>query len=149
MKKKVKKVLGFLDLGISPGTVLFSCGFTYKELTTLLDKNYKSGRWPLHKGVASWYLGISQEEELLGKGGNFGMSRTIEHPKHGEVKLYYILLTKEFDFSDDSMAILAHEILHIIQFHLPDILNRNKEIEAEAYTHTHLMNQCLKLLREK
>ena len=32
MKERSYKVLNYLDSGIFPATILFSCGFTYKEI---------------------------------------------------------------------------------------------------------------------
>jgi len=61
--------------------------------------------------------------------------------------LFYIILTEEFDFSDYAYCKLAHEVLHICQFILPDILNRDREYECEAYLHTHIMMQCLNQIR--
>jgi hypothetical protein len=31
---------------------------------------------------------------------------------------------------------------------LPDMLNRNQEFECEAYIHTHIMQQTLKVMRK-
>jgi hypothetical protein len=55
---------------------------------------------------------------------------------------------KGFNFLDKDYVALAHEITHLIQFHLPDFCNRDREIEFEAYTHSHLMTQFLEKYRE-
>jgi hypothetical protein len=44
-----------------------------------------------------------------------------------------------------NMQTLAHEMLHVCQEFLPDFLNRNDEMEAEAYFHSYLMESCYKL----
>lgn len=63
--------------------------------------------------------------------------------------MFYIYIGEEFKFTDYEYCKLAHEVLHICQFLLPDFLDRNREFESEAYLHTHLMEQCLKAIRGK
>lgn len=64
------------------------------------------------------------------------------------LKTFFFIIIPRFDFDDDDCFVkLAHEIVHICQFFLPDVLNRNTEIECEAYLHTHIMRQALKKLR--
>ena len=65
------------------------------------------------------------------------------------ISVSQIIFIKIFDFSDWSMCTLAHECLHITQFMLPEILDRNREYECEAYLHTHIMEQALNKLRGK
>lgn len=99
-------------------------------------------------GESIYLKAIEGDEALLNDGKYFALRRVLEHPKHGKKICHFILIFDDFKFTDDEMCKLAHEVLHICQFYLPDVLNRDKEIEAEAYLHTHLMSQCLKLLRE-
>lgn len=138
MAKKSNKIIRYLNMGIFPGTVMFSCGFDYDYIV----KFYKK-----HK-AKDWLLGLQGDKELIDGGNFFALHREIYNSKTGENKhLYYIILKQQFTFTDYEMCILAHEIVHVCQFFLKDILDRNKEIEAEAYLHTHLMQQCLKELR--
>ncbi len=152
MKRKSPKIIPevkfieFLNLGSFPGHVLFSVGFSYEELLIQIEKNYTSKKWVAKDGCQEWLLGIKGDDHLK-KGSYWAASRTLEHPEFGVRDLYYIILAKPFDFSDNHMCILAHECLHICQYYLPDVLDRNKEHEAEAYLHTHLMRQCLEYLR--
>lgn len=136
------RVIHWLDTGIFPATILFSCGFTYDEIIKDLKK----------KKAKDWLNGLDEDKELINCKASWGMAmrRDCENTKTGEKKiLFYIILKDRFDFTDGSYCKLAHEVLHICQFFLPDILNRNKEHEAEAYLHTHIMNSCLKALRGK
>lgn len=152
MKKKSKqlKVIDFLNFGIFPGIVLFSCGNSYEEIISTINKEYKSRRWHQEGGYNLWSKGIESEKDFINAGSCFALKRELTNSKEGlEKTLYYIIITKQFEFTDYDMCSLAHEVLHICQFHLPDILNRDREYEAEAYTHTHLMGQCLKILRGK
>lgn len=140
-KPKIYKVLHWLDMGIFPGYVMFSCGFTYSEVMKMLKKNKKA---------TNWALGLSEDKKLIEGGNYFGLKRELENIKTGEKKkMFYIFVKEDFKFTDYEYCKLAHEILHICQFYLPDLLNRDREIEAEAYLHTHLMMQCLKVLRQK
>jgi len=117
---------------------MFSCGFEYDEIMKLLKQ----------KKAEHWDTGISGDKELIDKGNWFGLRRVIENSKTKESKtLFYIIIKETFDFKDYSYCKLAHEVLHICQFFLPDCLDRNREYECEAYLHTRIMEQCLKVLR--
>lgn len=134
--KKPAKIIRYLNTGIFPATILFSMGFNYDEI---IKHTKKHGEW----GMA-----LRDDKVLVDSGSWLGLKRVIENVKTGEERThYYIILPKGFDFSDYDYIRLAHEVLHICQFMLPDILNRNKEIEAEAYLHSHIMSQCLKEIR--
>lgn len=134
------KIIHWLNSGIFPASILFSVGFTYDEIIKYCNKVKAHG----------WTLAISEDKELLNSGKNFALKRTVTNNKTGkEVDYFYIIFLERFDFSDWSMCKLAHEVLHICQFMLPDILNRNKEFECEAYLHTHIMEQALKIMRQK
>lgn len=134
---KVVKCIEFLNFGSFPGTIMFVMGFSYDELLkTSKRKKYKE-----------WIAGIEDDQfkGLYNQGSWFAMKNTIEHSKTKEQKtLYFVCLPfdvfmgKPYDYCR-----LAHEVHHIVAFHLKDILNRNEEFEAEAYTHTHVMYQCL------
>ena len=69
--------------------------------------------------------------------------------KDGKDKTFYFIIFMEvFDFSDWHYIKLAHECLHICQFFLPTVSQREQEHECEAYLHTHLMQQALNALRK-
>lgn len=138
-----------INLGIYPGYVLFSNGFNYDELMGELHK-FEDG---------DWFRGISEETDraLIESGNYFALKRKVddwevddetkEQKMIASRTLYYIIISEEFKFTDFEYAKLAHECLHICQFHLPDLLDRNREWESEAYLHTHLMLQCLTAMR--
>lgn len=137
---KSKKIIQWLDTGIWPCTVLFSCGFSYDELMKHLKK-VKS---------EDWYAGIKNDHNHFNDGNYFASKRTITNSKTGQEKtLFYIILKKQFDFSDYAYVTLAHELHHICTFMLSDILDITREYEAVAYTHTYLMEKILKILRKK
>lgn len=137
--KKSFKVLTWIDTGIFPASIMFCSGFSYKEMTLLLKK----------KKASDWLLGIRDDEVFLKKEGTWGvgMKRTIENKKLKTSKVLYYIIIKDFDFSDGDYCKLAHEVLHICQFFLPDVLNRDDEHEAEAYLHTYVMGKCLRAIR--
>lgn len=138
--KNSYKVIKWLDTGIFPAPVMFSCGFSYDEILKHLKK----------LKAEDWLLGLQDNRNLIEGGNWFGLQRILENTKTGEKKwLYYIIIKPSFNFSDDHYLKLAHEVLHICQFMLPDILDRNREYECEAYLHTHIMRQCLECLRGK
>lgn len=141
--KKVKKrlkVINSLDMGMFGGYVMVLAGFSFNEALAKMRKVKTNGQWI---------------EAFESKGSAFidsvewcAFSITYENTKTGvERNFYFIYLKNSFDFSDESYCKLAHEVLHICQFYLPRILNRDKEIEAEAYLHTHIMSKCLSIFR--
>lgn len=133
--------MAWIDAGIFPATIMFSCGFKYGEINKLLTK----------KRAHDWKTGISEDKGLIESGENFALDRTIYDTKNSKNKkrVFYIIFTEQFKFTDYEFCKLAHEVLHICQFALPDFLNRDREFECEAYLHTHIMQQCLKVLRNK
>lgn len=139
MKSKASnKIIRYLDTGIFPCTVLFSVGFTYDEIIKHLNKTK----------ATEWALGLSEDKKLVDSGNNFALKRTIENNKTGKsVTMFYIILINQFKFTDYEMCKLAHEVLHICQFMLPEMLDMEREYESVAYTHTYLMQSCLKQLR--
>lgn len=141
MPKKVKSYpLHWINLGMFPGQLLFSCGNTHDQI---IKKLKKIGN------CETWILGIENEKTLIDGHRWLACRRDLEHKeKNLSATCFYIILA-DFDFSDEHFTYLAHEVLHICQFHLPEILDRNKEHEAEAYLHTYLMEKCLKILRGK
>lgn len=147
--KKKNHFIDFINMGCYPGCVLFCHGYTADEFINTLRKLYKTGKWKAEEGAQTWLMGIENDRDTVFKDSKyFALRRVLEHPKFGKKICHYILIFDDFKFTDDEMCKLAHEVLHICQFYLPDVLDRDKEVEAEAYLHTHLMSQCLKLLRE-
>jgi hypothetical protein len=134
----MKKSIQYFNAGIFPATVMFVNGFDYDEVIKHTKK---------HKGD-TWHIALGEDREFWNKSNYAAMRRSIEHTKTGKFIDHYIIKIKEpFKFTDFEYCKLAHEVLHICQYLLPDILDRNKENECEAYLHTHLMEQCLKELR--
>lgn len=132
-KRPHKAIIQPLNFGIFYGHCMFACGFEADDILKITSK-WKGDRADWHKCLvvnddihASKY--VAMHRELNGK------------------HYYYIIYKPHFRFTDDDYLRLAHEVLHICQFYLPDVLDRNREIEAEAYLHTHLMQQCLTHIR--
>lgn len=140
-KKKTIKVLDWLNTGIFPASILFSSGFSFKELCEELKA----------QNAVDWLEGISGDEEKFTNANVAGFAaQRVLRRKDGKTKSFlYLIFPREFNFTDREYCILAHEILHICQFYLPDLLDRDSETEAEAYLHTHIMEQCLTVLRNK
>jgi hypothetical protein len=134
---KVKKGLKFLNFGIFPGNLLFCYNLNHFEIMIELAK-LKADKWA---------YAIMNEQALINQSNWLALSRELVDKKTGEAsKYYYIIISSNFEDIDYDYAKLAHEVLHVCQFFLPEVLDRNKEREAEAYLHTHLMMQCLKVI---
>jgi len=139
MKKERPGAIYWLNMGIFPGIVCFCYQLEYEQII----KKLKDTKRP------SWALALSEDKDLVDNSPYLAMKRMVEYKKTGEKSIYFFLvLKKRFRFNDWDHVMLAHEILHMCQFHLPDVLDRDDEIEAEAYLHSHLMTQCLKQIRE-
>ena len=128
-----RKIITYLNFGSFPGVIQFSSGFTYDEIMDTL-KGKKHSKY--------WREALKTEKEFIDSGKYFAIKREIDGFQY-----FFLILTDQFDFSDEHMIILAHEVLHLLQFNLPKLLNRDEETEAEAYTHSHIMRQCLNALR--
>lgn len=138
MGKKSDKVFAVIDSGIFNAMILFSCGFSYNELM----KHLKS------QDCQDWALAIKDDKDTMADGDHWALKRIVKEGK-ATYTYFYIFFRHQFDFSDHSMVVLAHECLHICQFLLPEFLDRDREVECEAYLHSHLMMQCLNVLRGK
>lgn len=128
------KHINWLNFGAFFGSCIFICGFTYEEVL----KHFKRKKTP-----ADWVKCV-ESTLYLWENDNwaFASKRTIDG------RDYFVLVLKnKFDFKDDSHAKLAHEVLHLASFHLKEFLDPMQENECFAYTHTHLMTQCYKILR--
>lgn len=134
------KVYKFIDTGIFPATVLFVCGYNHDGIMKMMTSYKKND---------PWREGIRHEKTLIDNKDYWGhgMRRTIETIKTGKKTQVFYIIIREFNFKDEEYIRLAHEILHICQFFLPDVLERDREFECEAYLHSHLMRQCLEALR--
>jgi len=128
----MKKIgyIDYLDTGIFPATVLFAYNVSLTELRKELRK----------QKCNDWLNGLTNDsyEEK---------DKRVYHREVNGKKLFYLIFNQKFTFSDYDYCLLAHEVVHLCQFIMPHILDRNQECEAEAYTHTHLMAQCLKIIR--
>jgi hypothetical protein len=135
-KTKQFKGLTWLNFGIFYGGIVFCHGLSNEEILADLTK-VKATEWK----DAFNYANKSKEFS------NWCASTTTCTIKGKEKVFSFIVIKEQFDFSDEHYAKLAHEVLHICQFTLPDYLNRDREYECEAYLHTHIMTQCLKAIR--
>lgn len=138
MKKSQKKITWF-STGVFQVAILFVYRFSYEETISHLTKIK----------ATDWKLAISNDKTLIDGANYIALKRTIENKKTGEEKtFFYLFIKNEFKFEDYDYCVLAHEVVHLCQFILPDFLERDREIEAEAYFHTSLMQAVLKELRK-
>lgn len=138
--KLSSKMIGWLDMGIWPFSIMICVGHTHEEIVKHLKKIKAD----------DWLAGINDEAVLINSGNNFALKRELENEKTGKrTNYFYIILREPFDFSDEHMIILAHESLHICQFALKIIFDMEREWEAVAYTHSYIMEKTLQKLRNK
>lgn len=136
--KKSQKIIKWFDCGIFPPVIMLSVGFNYEEITKHLKKLKAN----------DWIAGIENDKELFDTSDWLAARREIISNRGIQQKLFYVIIKDVFDFTDHSMIALAHELYHITQFVFQEILDPQREIEAVAYTHSHLMKQILLALRK-
>jgi hypothetical protein len=139
---KSQKILVWLNNGCYPGDIMFSCGYSTEELIKILKRRGED--------CYEWMIAVEECSENINNHKFCAYSTQVKISKSKEpINVSGIFLRDVFRFTDMEYTSLAHEILHICQFLLPEYLDRNKEVEAEAYYHSHLMWQCLWALRAK
>lgn len=134
--KKEYKFIERINCGIFPANIAFIYNYdNYQDIIKDLDKE--------------WKFAISADEELINTSDYLVSKRLCENKVTKEKRIYFYLFIKSrFTFTDYEYCKLAHEVVHLCQFILEDFLDRDEEHECEAYLHTHIMCQALKLLRK-
>lgn len=115
------------------------------------ESNKLSDIKEFYKVKAEWIKFIEDNREDLDgldkDGGGIGQGVYIYRKSpEKNCKLRMVILKYGFSPSNpENMRTLAHEMLHVCQEFLPQFLNRDEEMEAEAYFHSYLMHSCYKL----
>jgi hypothetical protein len=140
-KQKKVKLIRFFKAGSFPPMIMFSVGFSHEQIMKHLKK----------MKADEWIIGIKNDKKLIDDSKYITCYREIIDTKTERLtkKLYYLIFTEPFMFTDNSYSILAHEVLHCTQFLLESILDIRKEYESFAYTHTFIMDKCIELIRGK
>ena len=120
-----------INFGIFPGIISFTCGYTIKQIKKIYNG----------QGCKDWTAAL-KDVELVDS--CLGMAM---HRIHKGSNYWYCILRDPFTFTDQEMVTLSHEVLHLVQFRLNGVLDRDREFECEAYLHTHIMTQILDQLR--
>lgn len=107
------QVLTTLNFGSFPGKIIFSSGYTFKDICKELKKQ-KCGEW---------LTAFKTTEYLFTKDcAGFSSTRCIEVDGK-EYEYHFICLRDEFDFSDKHHTTLSHEVIHCCTFHLSNMLD--------------------------
>lgn len=138
--KKPGRFIHTIQAGSFPAVILFSHLYSYEQILRILENPV----WEL-----GWRSGISSAEDMkkIKDSKAITLSRSVQNGDH-VTYYYYIILQHQFDFADWAMVELAHEVVHACQFIFPRILDMEREIEAVAYTHSYIMEKCLRCLRD-
>jgi hypothetical protein len=134
-RKKSVRLIDWIDTGMFQPKVMLTVGYSVDDVKAYLKKQKAHG----------WINAVSYHEEKIkaSPGSWWALKTEVENRRTKQRIIYFFILIPEFQYSDECYLKLAHECLHICQFFLPDILDRDREFECEAYLHTHLMRQCL------
>ena len=123
----------------------------YKDAYRKPESNKLSDIKEFCKDKAEWVKFIEDNREDLDgldkDGGGVGNGVYITR-KHSSKNCKMRMMILKYGFSPtnpENMRTLAHEVLHLCQEFLPQFLNRDEEMEAEAYFHSYIMHSCYKL----
>jgi len=136
MKKitRIKKIF-WMDWGTFFGTTMVCCGWKdYAEVKDFLKKKKYNG----------WLTAMNLKSDEF-KTNHFSRWH-IEEVETGRSTSYSILWLKDWKPDLEHYKILAHELLHAVQFCMPDFLDVEKEYEAVAYQHSYLFEKAAKEL---
>ena len=134
-----KNVMHMVNFGSFHGKILFTAGYTYDEICKELKK----------QKCLEWLEAFESTHHLWGKTVAGYSSLTTITINRESYQYCFICLRDRFNFSDTAHGILSHEVIHICTHNLSQMFDIVKENEAFAYTHTHILNQCYEVLRDK
>lgn len=130
----MKKAFTYIKNGSFSGELLFVCGYEYHELIEKLLNE------------PPYYLDTVIKEARFIEENENGTFQIMTEGKHSA----YLILIKSFDGSSFDISTIAHEVVHLCQFTFEACgVNREKEIEAEAYHHDFILRECLNALTPK
>lgn len=132
MKTKKVSLITTVDFGILSGKICFSCGYSFKEMRKVFKE----------QKCKEYLKAIKDEDDEWGDTVGVCWERKVNG-----CTLYFLCLKDPFKFTDQEYVTLAHEVLHVIQFRLNGVVNRDREVEFEAYLHSHIMDKILHKLR--
>ena len=137
----IKNCIENLDTGIFFANVCFVYNKSHNEVRDYFDK----------KRFYDWFAGLTGDEKIFKDSKWFALSRKLEDVsgRKPDKNLFYLVINDKWNPCPENYIKLAHECLHLCQFILPAFLDRDREIEAEAYLHSHLMRQVLNIINNK
>jgi len=139
--------------------VIIVSGFNADEVIAWFKENFNDPKTTDLKKIKKhfeWFNEMIGEindlrEDLTGydKGGTpvgNGMYAWNKLKSNPGTSFRMIILKYGFSPSNpENMRTLAHEVLHLCQEFLPTFLDRDKEMEAEAYFHSYIMEKIYSL----
>lgn len=145
-------------LPYSSERMIIVSGFNCDEVKEWLFKEYGKTEAKKLTDIKSFYAAKNEWLEFLeeNRGDLDGLDKDGGLLSHGvfmykkmkaeNCKMRMMILKYGFSPNDpENMRTLAHETLHLCQEFLPNFLNRDEEMEAEAYFHSHIMCSVYKL----
>ncbi len=123
------------DWGTFFGTMMVCSGWKdYTEVKEFLKK----------KKYTEWLKAMECKPEEFNT--NHFSKWAVQHTKKEQEITYQLLWLKDWKPDLEHYKILAHELLHAVQFCMKDFLDPNTEIEAIAYQHSYLFEHIAKEL---
>jgi hypothetical protein len=142
----------------SPERVIVVKGFSYDEVVDWFKSEFSTTD---HKKLSKikeyfiWYhdhldmfkkVQSNIDNALLKESTIAGSYQSADLPNVPGCKFRMIILKHDLEITNPHNVItLAHEVLHLCQEYLPIFLDRDEEHEAEAYFHTHIMTNIIKM----
>lgn len=133
MKKLIKKHIFWADWGTFYGSTMVCCNWKdYAEVFNHLKI----------KKIVEWEAALKVKPFIDAN----HFSVWFVEDKDGKEKSFSILWLLDWKPDLEHYKILAHELVHAVQFKMPDFLDVTKEYEACAYTHSYLFENIAKEL---
>lgn len=136
-KQTIKKHIFWADWGTFYGSTMVCCNFAdYADVKRLLKK----------KKIMEWHDALDVKSEEF-KAHHFLKWYVIDQRTNKEVS-YSLLWLKDWKQDVEHYKVLAHELVHAMQFNMPEFLDVTKEYEAVAYQHSYLFENIAKELNK-
>jgi hypothetical protein len=132
-----KKGWDFVKLGHFPASCLVAYNMTHKELCSALKRR----KYP------DWVAALEGDERRFEDNTCYGMWRSAKRGNK-TTNCFFILLKDYVKLNDFGYTLIAHEVLHVVQF-VSEFVSANviEEKESSAYLHSHLMTETIKIVR--
>lgn len=144
---KTHSVVHWLNHGCYPGYTCLIYAMKHKEAREVIKETYKDDNTA--ESERDWLFAFDVlDENNFKPSGNSGFCSYVTLEDGDDLKILRFIWINNFDFTTESYAMIAHEVMHLCQFFLPTI-TPDREKEMEAHFHTYMMTQIIDYITGK